>query len=53
MAKRNASSSAGSRPKSSGSQGKPNILVIWGRRHRHYEPELLQQRSDGLPHAQH
>ena len=30
MAKRNASSSAGSRPKSSGSQGKPNILVIWG-----------------------
>jgi len=30
MAKRQTSGSGGSRPKSSGSQGKPNILVIWG-----------------------
>jgi len=30
MAKRHSSSSAGKRPRSGGSQGKPNILVIWG-----------------------
>ena len=30
MAKRAPSSSAGNAPKSSGRQGKPNILVIWG-----------------------
>ena len=30
MAKRDTSGSGRSRPKSSGSQAKPNILVIWG-----------------------
>src|SRR5688572_21937702 len=30
MAKRDTSSSAGNRPRSGGSQGKPNFLIIWG-----------------------
>jgi hypothetical protein len=30
---------------------KPNILVIMG--HRHLEPELLQQRHDGIPDSEH
>jgi arylsulfatase A-like enzyme len=30
MAKHDTSSSGGNRPRSGGSQGKPNILVIWG-----------------------
>ena len=33
--------------------GKPNISGDLGRRHRHQQPELLQRRLDGLPHAQH
>ena len=33
--------------------GKPNILVIWGDDIGISQPQLLQRRSDGLPHAQH
>ena len=44
---------AGSVPAREVAMSQPNILIIWGDDIGISEPELLQRRADGLPHAPH